>query len=118
MTIKEFVANYYMHDSLIDKAEILENGSTIILWIDFAFWMQEWYNENDPETGIIKVTFHGVSGYTIPENVNWNEISILNMDMEEDGVKFALSNDMTDDYLEISINADSVSVDVEENGNL
>ena len=108
MTIKDFVANYIMHDSLIDKVEILENGSTIVLWIDFAFWMQEDYNENDPETGSLKVTFKNVIHYMIPENVNWDEISILESKTDGDYIKFALINDMTDDYLEISIKADSV----------
>lgn len=117
MTTADFVANYIMHDSLIDKIEILENGSKIVLWIDFAFWMQNGYSENNPETGIIKVTFHGVSNYMIPENVDWDEISILEMKLEGYSVKFALINDMTDDYLEININADHVSVTVEGNGN-
>ena len=117
MTTADFVANYIMHDSLIDKIEILENGSKIVLWIDFAFWMQNGYSENNPETGIIKVTFHGVSNYMIPENADWDEISILEMKLEGYSVKFALINDMTDDYLEININADHVSVTVEGNGN-
>ncbi len=115
MTTNDFVANYIMHDSLIDKVEILENGSTIVLWIDFAFWMQSGYNEKDPETGTIKVTFHGVTNCLIPENVNWDEISILDMKMNGDSIIIALINDMTDDFLEIIINANHVTVTVEEN---
>ena len=117
MTSSEFVSNYIMHDSLIDRVQILENGSTIVLWIDFAFWMQNGYNEKDPETGIIKVTFHGVTNRVIPENVNWDEISILEMKMDGDNIVFALVNDMTDDYLEIIINANHVTVTVEESNN-
>ena len=117
MTLPDFIANYIMHDSFIDKVEILENGSTIALWIDFAFWMQNGYKENDPETGVIKVIFNGVTNYSIPENVNWDEISILEMKMDGECIVFAMINDMTDDYLEININADHVSVEVEDNGN-
>jgi len=117
MKITDFVAKYIMHDSLIDKVAILENGTTIVLWIDFAFWMQNGYYEKDPETGIIKVTFHDVSEYIIPENVNWDEISILEMKDDGDGIKFALINDITDDYLEINIKTDHVSVEVEDNNN-
>ena len=117
MTLTDFVANYIMHDSLIDKIEILENGSTIALWIDFAFWMQNGYKENDPETGVIKVAFHGVTNFVIPENVNWDEVSILETKVDGDCIVFALINDMTDDYLEIIITADHVSVEVENNTN-
>ena len=113
MTISDFAANYIMHDSLIEKIEIYENESRIVLWIDFAFWMQNGYSEKDPETGIIKVTFYGVSDYRIPENVNWDEISILEMKQEERGVKFAFVNDITDDYLELHIHAEHVSVAAE-----
>ena len=116
MITTDFAENYIMHDSLIDKVEILENGSTIALWIDFAFWMQNGYNEKDPETGTIKVTFHGVTDSVIPENVNWDEISILEMKLDGDSIVFALINDMTDDYLEIMIRADHVTVTIEENG--
>ena len=111
MTIAEFVNRYNLHDSLIDKVEILENGSTIALWIDFAFWMQNGYDEKDPETGMIIVTFHGVTDSVIPENVNWDEISILELKKDGDSIVFALMNDMTDDYLEININADHVTVE-------
>ena len=109
MTKEDFVANFIMHDSLIDKVEILENGSTIVLWIDFAFWMQNGYNETDPETGTLKVTFFDVTNYEIPKNVNWDEVSILDMKLAGDHIRFELINDMTDDYLEININADHVS---------
>ena len=112
MTITDFVANYIMHDSLIDRVEILENGSTIILWIDFAFWMQNWYKETDPETGMLKVTFQGVSNYLIPANADWNDISILEAKIDGDHVIFALINDMTDEDLEIMIHAESVSATV------
>ena len=113
MTITDFVANYIMYDSLIYKVEILENGSTIVLWIDFAFWMQNGYNETDPETGTLKVSFFRVTGYEIPENVNWEEVSILDMKLDGEQIIFALMNDMTNDYLEIIINADHVSTTVD-----
>ena len=58
---------------------------------------------------MLNVTFHGVTNYVIPENVNWDEISIFEMKMDGGRIKFALMNDMTDDYLEIVINANQVS---------
>ena len=74
-----------------------------MLLIDFAFWMQSGYNETDSETGLLKVTFSNVSDYSIPEEADWNEISILEAVASGNTVKFSLMNDMTDAYLELSI---------------
>lgn len=109
MTSSEFVSSYIMHDSLIDKVEVLDDGSTIVLWIDFAFWMQNGYKDTEPETGTLKVFFHNVKGYSIPKDADWNEISILETVVDGDAVKFNLMNDMTDDYLEIIISAESIT---------
>ncbi len=103
MTAHNFVKEYIMHDSLIDSIEVLDTGRTIVLLIDFAFWMQVGYNATDPETGILKVTFSDVTDYNIPENIDWNEISILEATASGNTVKFSLMNDMTDAYLELII---------------
>lgn len=111
MNLNDFVNNYILHDSLIDKIELLGDNTTIVLWLDFAFWMQKDYNETAPETGILKVTFSDVSSYLIPENVNWNEISILETTIENGNIKFLLINDMTDEPLEIIICAGNVTTE-------
>ncbi|MCR4606070.1 MAG: hypothetical protein K5639_08750 [Eubacterium sp.] len=113
MSIKDFVENYIMHDSLIDSVNISDDGTKIEVQIDFAFWMQKNYVESDPETGIISVVFAGVTYYEVPKSVNWDEISILETKMENQYVKFLLINDMTDDYLEMVISAEEVSVQAE-----
>lgn len=63
-----------------------------------------------PETGVIKVTFNDVSQYSIPQDVDWNEISILETKLENDCIKFLLMNDMTDESLEISIYSNNVAI--------
>ena len=113
MTGSEFVAHYIMHDSLIDSVEVQDEGTRIVLMIDFAFWMQNGYKESDPETGSIKVTFNNVSFYDIPDDADWNEISILETRLENGQIKFALMNDMTDDYLELVIESNNVEVEIE-----
>ncbi len=112
MTAKEFVSNYIMHDSLIDKVEVLDNNKTIVISIDFAFWMQNGYKESDPETGTLEVVFADVKEYSIPENVDWSAVSILETSFINDSVKFSLMNDMTDDYLEIIIDSQKISTEV------
>ena len=113
MTGSEFIAHYIMHDSLIDSVEVQDEGTRIVLMIDFAFWMQNGYKESDPETGSIKVTFNNVSFYDIPDDADWNEISILETRLENGQIKFALMNDMTDDYLELVIESNNVEVEIE-----
>lgn len=108
MTAHDFVKNYIMHDSLIDSIEVLDAGRTLVLMIDFAFWMQVGYNENDPETGLLQVTFSDVSDYSIPKDADWNEISILEATASGNTVKFSLMNDMTDAYLELIICSEQI----------
>ena len=103
MTAQEFAQKYIMHDSLIESVEILNGGREIVLMIDFAFWMQIGYNAADQETGPLKVTFNDVSEFSIPENVKWNEISILDAAASGNTVKFSLMNDMTDACSELTI---------------
>ena len=110
MTISEFVKHYILHDSLIDNVEIIDSGKTIAIWVDFAFWMQNWYKESQPETGMIKIMFKNVIEYDIPNGVDWSEISILEAQGEADFLKLALLNDMTDEYLEIMIKPESITV--------
>ncbi len=111
MTAKDFVKDYIMHDSLIDKVEVLEGGAKIVVSIDFAFWMQSGYNETDPETGTLTVTFNDVSAFYIPKNVDWNEISILETAILGETVVFKLMNDMTDAYLELKICSNDIRIE-------
>jgi len=111
MNAKAFITSYILHDSIIDKIEIVDSGCSIVMWVDFAFWMQNGYNEYDPETGVLKITFSNVSAYVIPGEVEWNAISILDARAVGDNIIFSLMNDMTDEYMEISINSDNVTVE-------
>lgn len=77
--------------------------------------MQRGYKDTEAETGIIKVTFSHVSSYIIPENVDWDEISILETRSEGSSVKFALMNDSTDAYLEIVIASNDITVELVKN---
>ena len=110
MTLEKFVDDYNMHDSLIDSITVEENGNTVRILIDFAFWMQDHYQESDPETGPLEVCFQNVSRYDHPENLPLEEISILKTFIREGSIVFALLNDVTDEYFEIQIVADEVIV--------
>ena len=108
MTAQEFVRKNILHDSLIESVEVLNDGRTIVLMIDFAFWMQPEYNAAEPETGTLKVTFDDVSEFSIPQNIMWNEISILDTAASGNTVKFSLMNDMTDACSELTISSSRI----------
>ena len=101
-----------MHDSLIDNVYIQDENQSIVIMIDFAFWMQDEYKKSQRETGPIKVTFNKVKQYDIPKDIKWSEISILETKMDGKKIKFLLINDINDDYLEINIEAESIDVEV------
>ena len=108
MTLEEFVSKYNMHDSLIDSISIEDD--TIVIVIDFAFWMQEGFNDGQPETGPLEVRFIGVKNYKIPNDIPLDEISILKTSIKDNAVLFAILNDMTDEYLEIAIESSDIIV--------
>ena len=57
MTIESFVKHYNLHDSYITSVEYSVDSHCVLLFIDFAFWMQESYKDGEPENGIIQVEF-------------------------------------------------------------
>ena len=110
MTIQDFVTKYNLHDSLIDAVLYNGDANTVEMHINFAFWMQEWYTEDMDETGILKVMFNNVNLFDCPNDVPWEQISIIQATVKGDTIKFALMNDITDGYLEIMIKCNSISV--------
>lgn len=110
MSIQEFINKYNLHDSLIDTVSYNCDENIVEMHLDFAFWMQEWYSDNMDETGVLKVMFNNVTVFDCPQEAPWEQISIIQASANEDGIKVALMNDITDDYLEINIKCDSITV--------
>lgn len=110
MQLSEFVKNYYLHDSFFEKIKYDEKEHVVVMLINFAFWMQSDYQSDDPETGIIKVVFHEVTGFTCSSEIDINAVSILETYLNDDTINFLLMNDMTDDSLNIYITASYVEV--------
>lgn len=51
MTLKEFAANYYLHDSFIESLTYDTANAILTLTINFAFWMQKDFREGEEEKG-------------------------------------------------------------------
>lgn len=110
MLLREFVDNYYLHDSFFEKISYDEQRQSVELTINFAFWMQSDYKISDPETGIIKVIFNDVTEFVCSDDIDINAVSILKTDLYNNTVKFLIMNDITDNSLEMYITASSVNV--------
>lgn len=96
LTIAEFEEKYYLHDSTIEKINYDAENKTLILEIDFRFWMQLWYDKNTPKNGLIAVIFENVSMFEY-ENHEFNSI-LENLDTEIDHTEIT-----TNEVLEIYI---------------
>jgi len=112
MTLHDFVQNYNLHDSFFEGIEYFAENQTVKMQINFAFWMQDGYKDGEPETGVIEVRFYGVTEYMCPPEFDCEQLGILQTEEINDGVKFMLCNDVTDDFAEITINAKTVEVAV------
>ena len=75
MTVKEFIQNYNLHVSLLEKFEYDKNNKIAKIRIDFCYWQQKGYKDDMPETGMIVVRFDNVKNLDFsPYQINSDEI--------------------------------------------
>lgn len=110
MTQQEFITKYNFHDSLIDDVSFDSVSKQVLMRVDFACWMQKWYTEDMAETDILTIIFNEVSQFVCPKDVPWEQISIIQASLDDDIIKFALMNDITDGYLDVFIKCESISI--------
>ena len=130
LTLAEFAARYYLHDSSIEKIEYDAVDKTLALTIDFCFWMQNWYDKTTPTNGLIAVTFEGVSVFEYDNNITDRIFSdeldseIWDAELDGDGylnffsVEYIYNSDGNDIYWNLKIKADNVEVEELERYNL
>ena len=112
MFIDDFVTKYEMHDSLVLNI-VLERNS-LILTIDFCFWMQSDYKEGETETGIVKVVFEGVTDYTgITGEVD--NFSILDMTYVNNVITILICDDYNDSSFQVQFKAKSAYLEKDNN---
>lgn len=111
MTIKEFAANYYLHDSFIESLTYDTTNATLVITINFAFWMQKDFREGEKENGLIEVTLHNVTSYECNGGDPAGDfVVILNAVADNSGIIISLLDDENDDYFEMKITATVVDV--------
>ena len=131
MTLYELRERYYFHDSSIVKVDFDADKKILTLEIFFCFWMQEFYDKNEPSNGLIRLTFEDVSLFEYDDDIA-NRIfpdeldsEILEGELDEEGnlVFFSVetpdfSDDDEDIYWQLKINAANVEVEELERYNL
>ena len=131
MTLYELRERYYFHDSSIVKVDFDADKKILTLEIFFCFWMQEFYDKNEPSNGLIRLTFEDVSLFEydddianriFPDELD-SEILEGELDEERNLVFFSVetpdfSDDDEDIYWQLKINAANVEVEELERYNL
>ena len=111
MTLKEFEAKYYLHDSFIERLIYDTSNATLTLVINFAFWMQKDYVEGEEENGLIEVTFRNVANYACEGGDSAGGfVGILNAVVNEDNIVISLLDDENETYIEMKITSSAVDV--------
>ena len=84
MIISDFIKNFNLHDSVLDKCVYNKYLNELSFEIDFCYWAQEKYKDGEPENGIIDVTFLDVSDFHRDDYEIDND-SIINLKETEPG---------------------------------
>lgn len=109
MNLNDFVNEYNLHDSLLEKIEFDSISKKLILEIDFCFWSQASYKEGEKENGIIQLCFSNVNNFT-SEISEPDSDSILEFNCTSNNhVKITVETD-DGDVLSGSFESDSVDV--------
>lgn len=112
MTIKNFISNYELHDSLLEKVTYNTESSELILSIDFCYWMQENYDNEEPETGMINIIFKNVFEFSGFEG-ECDDYSILHTKFIDGKISMGVLDDFSNEYYTITFYADEVIINLD-----
>ena len=111
MTLEEFQQRYYFHDSGFKSLTYDPDNATLMIVVDFAFWMQISFIEGQEETGLIEVTFRNVLSYECeggdPTGVF---VSIMETEFKDGRYACYMFDDMAREDIELRVCASEVDV--------
>ncbi len=113
MSINEFFDKYNLHDSYVEKVSYDDTIQNLLLLVNFAFWLQDDYVDGDPENGELQVVFNNVSLYSCQDGDPCGDfVGILGSSLNEQGDYIISFSDDADVYFEMSIHAETVTVNI------
>ena len=84
MNVSEFLDRYYLHDSTIRHISYDKKSQELIFNVDFSFWMQDWFDQNHFNNGMVNIRFSSVQDYDgLTGEIDW--FSFLNVYGNKDG---------------------------------
>ncbi|MBR1527906.1 MAG: hypothetical protein IJ642_01240 [Oscillospiraceae bacterium] len=108
MTIPELFQNYYFHDSIFIKSGIYKKDGNFAVWCQFCDFLQKNYQSSQPANSDILILFHHAqfSGHVA-------DCSVLEQKLIDDRtICFFLENWNGSEFLDFSVSADSVEIQV------
>lgn len=109
MTISDLLNTYYFHDSLVEK--VVYRNNSVDITIDFCFWMQSGYQDENPETGIIHLFLPKVTSLSGPTG-DIDDFSILEAHYDDSIFSLLLMDDFNNISYELKIIMASDEVEI------
>jgi len=111
MTVHELVNKYDFHDSMITCIRYSSENKELVIILDFCYWAQEWYKENDPELMKLKLTFYGISEYSgIVGDID--NYSVLDSDIRDNTYHIFIEDDFNQQFYEYFLNPSDIKIDI------
>ena len=110
MTLSDLFENYCFHDSRLTAVAYNTSKSELEIDVDFCYWMQDDYQEGDPEIGSLLLTFNGVRDFNPPDGLGGRH-RILGLELVDNSeFVFVLLDPQKEDVIRLCIKAESVSM--------
>jgi len=107
MNISEFAKQHNLIGSLLEKISVNDIEKSLCLEIDYCYWRQSNYNEDDAETGIVVFKFENCTFYTFDDH-ELNSDEIVKVETLDNEINICVESDLTGEYHHIRINCSNV----------
>ncbi|MBR4204459.1 MAG: hypothetical protein IKQ92_03185 [Clostridia bacterium] len=114
MTVSAFDCANNLHDSTIERLEYFPDKRIAVLTIDFAIWFQGWFVHGMPENGYLLAVFENVGRVRVPDGFTFSDNTVYLSEYRDGALRLFCGwhPDAGEDYGEIAIEAESVSVQI------
>lgn len=110
MKISKLIKTYNLTGSLLETVQVDAIKRTIILELDFCYWQQKDYDDNDAETGMAGLIFSDCTKYNISNHtINSDEI-VKATAIDDNTIDICVESDITEEYHHIEISAMNVEL--------
>lgn len=109
MNINEFLKQHNLVGSLLESISVNDIEKTLCLEIDYCYWQQPNYNDEDKETGIVVFEFDNCHSYSFDDHTI-NSDEVVKVEIFDDELDICVESDLTGDYHHIKISAQNVTM--------